>query len=189
MIDEPGCRSGRRISASPAMRSRAHPAEVVGDLVQAHGDRACRSARLDERVTRALRLEVVARLDQGQPKCRTRACSITAGAKRFGALSPVPTAVPPRGSSPRRRQARPRAARHRLPPARRSRRAPGRASPASRPSGGYAPPSRRRAFLRCWRRSAVGKVLQAGDQIANDGSNGREVDGRREDVVRTTATR
>ena len=43
-------------------RARAHPAQVVGDLVQRDRDRAQHARALDQRVTRRLRLEVVARL-------------------------------------------------------------------------------------------------------------------------------
>ena len=64
MMLEPGCRSGRWISASPVVGPDAHPAQVVADLGQPDRDRAQHAAQLDERVAGALGLEVVAGLGE-----------------------------------------------------------------------------------------------------------------------------
>ena len=91
--------------AEPGARAGAHPAEVVADLGQADRDRAQRAGQLDQPVARALRLEVVARLGQRQAGELGADRAMTAAAKPGGVLIPVPTAVPPSGSSrdPRQR--------------------------------------------------------------------------------------
>ena len=66
MIDEPGCRSGMLQLAEPGVRARAHPAQVVADLGERHGDGAQGTGCLDEAVALALRLEVVGRLGDRQ---------------------------------------------------------------------------------------------------------------------------
>ncbi len=66
MIDEPGWRSGMLQLAEPGVRARAHPAQVVADLREAHGDGAQRSGCLDEAVAVGLRLEVVGGLGDRQ---------------------------------------------------------------------------------------------------------------------------
>src|SRR4051794_15529695 len=48
----------------PGTRSRAHPAHVVRDLREAQGESTQDSARRDERIDVALRVEVVVRLAQ-----------------------------------------------------------------------------------------------------------------------------
>ena len=58
---------GQRDLAEAGPRSRTHPAQVVGDLVQAHRDGPQRSRRLDQPVPGALGLEMVTRLGQRQP--------------------------------------------------------------------------------------------------------------------------
>jgi hypothetical protein len=57
-----------------------------------------RSAQERDGVFRSLRLEMIARFDERHP-VRREISAITAAANPGGALSPVPTAVPPRGSS------------------------------------------------------------------------------------------
>ena len=104
MIDEPGCRSGSRISASPVRGPLAHPPQVVRDLHERDRERAQLPARLHQRVARALRGEVVVRLDAAAGRCVARAARSPCAAKPFGALMPVPTAVPPSGSTHKPRQ-------------------------------------------------------------------------------------
>ena len=67
MIDEPGCRSGSEISPMPGARPGTHPAKVVGDLHQRHGNGAQRPGRLDKGILGRLRLEVVAGLREREP--------------------------------------------------------------------------------------------------------------------------
>ena len=59
--------------AETGARPAAHPTQVVGDLHERHRDRAQHARRLDERVARALRLEVVARFGERQLELRRRA--------------------------------------------------------------------------------------------------------------------
>ena len=99
MIDEPGCRSGIAISPRPGVRAGAHPAQVVADLGEADRDGAQRTGQLDQPVARALRLEVVARLGQRQARCPRASSAMTRCGKPAGVLIPVPTAVPPSGTS------------------------------------------------------------------------------------------
>ena len=65
---EPGCTAGSLQLAQSAARPRAEPADVVGDLGERHGIGAQRAAQETGRVARRLRLEVVARLDERQPR-------------------------------------------------------------------------------------------------------------------------
>ena len=123
-LGEPGRRPGR------------HPAQVVADLGEADRDGAQHAGQLDERVARALRLEVVAGLGEAAGPVRSAsALDRRAAAKPAGVLMPVPTAVPPSGSSRTRGST---ASSRSTPQAQRGgvrRPSPGRASPASRPSG------------------------------------------------------
>ena len=96
-----GLQVGQEDLAEPGARSGAHPAQVVGDLDQADGDRAQLARRLDQPVAGALRLEVVAGLGQRQAGL-AGSSAITSAANPAGVLMPVPTAVPPSGSSPTR---------------------------------------------------------------------------------------
>ncbi|GAA3047234.1 hypothetical protein GCM10020000_29160 [Streptomyces olivoverticillatus] len=66
MIEEPGWRSGRTISARPVRGAGAHPAQIVGDLGEADRDGAQLAAGLHQPVAGALGLEVVAGLGQRQ---------------------------------------------------------------------------------------------------------------------------
>ncbi len=72
MIELPGCRSGRRISASPVLGPAAHPAEVVGDLDERHGEHPQVAREPDQLVAGALGGEVVGRLRQRAGPCRRR---------------------------------------------------------------------------------------------------------------------
>ena len=82
----------------PAPRARGHPAQVVGDLVERDGDRPQHPGRLDEGVAGSLGLEVVTGLGERQPGRRGEPGDHL-GANPGLAFSPVPTAVPPSGSS------------------------------------------------------------------------------------------
>ena len=57
------------------------------------------AGRLDQAVPGGLRLEVVAGLGERQVRSASISSSMTAAAKPGGVLMPVPTAVPPSGSS------------------------------------------------------------------------------------------
>ena len=94
-----GLQVGQADLGEPGARAAAHPAQVVGDLEQRHRERAQLAARLDERVARALRGEVVLRFGERQTGARRRGARSPCLAKPFGALMPVPTAVPPSGSA------------------------------------------------------------------------------------------
>ncbi len=83
----------------PGRRPAGHPAQVVADLHQPDGVRAEGAAQLDDRVPAALGLEVVARLGEPLAGRLVEPVDRAAAAKSAGALMPVPTAVPPRGSS------------------------------------------------------------------------------------------
>ena len=121
----------------PGARAGAHPAQVVGDLGAATTAivRSC-AGQLDEPVAGALRLEVVARLGQRQARSLRRRSAMTVGGepgRRVDAGADGGAAERQLGE-PRQRGLQPLDAVGA--PARRSRRTPGRASPASRPSGG-----------------------------------------------------
>ena len=60
MIEEPGC------SAGSAIWPGVHPAQIVGDLHQRGRHDLELSAQFDGSILRRLRLEVIARLDEGQ---------------------------------------------------------------------------------------------------------------------------
>ena len=62
MIDEPGCRSGSRISAKPVRGPLPISRMSFAILNSDSGECAELTAALDERVARALRGEVIARL-------------------------------------------------------------------------------------------------------------------------------
>ena len=109
----------------PAARSAGHPAQVVGDLVERNRDGAQLSRALDQTVARTLRLANSAMFLVGKPCDSVNQAILRVGtktlyemmaavavlgmfedvrgvglmAKVLGALIPVPTAVPPRGSS------------------------------------------------------------------------------------------
>ncbi len=177
MMLDPGWRSGRWISARPVVGPRRHPAQVVADLGQADGDRAEHPAQLDERVAGALRLEVVAglgerlagvlgqRLDHPGGEAGR---GVDAGADRGAAERQL--ARP--GGAPTR-AARPRSARWR-----RTRRTPGRASPASRPSGGCGRTSRGRRTRRPWPERLRSSVASAGSRSLADRDRRGHVDRR-----------
>ena len=99
MIDDPGCRSGRRISASPDRGPRRHPAQVGGASCRAtrRSSAAPRTPPPGRRARPAPRSGRGPRAS-GRPVPRARRL-ITPRANPLGALMPVPTAVPPRGSS------------------------------------------------------------------------------------------
>ena len=80
-------------------RAGRHPAQVVADLGQPDRDRAQHAGELDERVPGALRLEVVAGLGERPGRSSRTAPRSPAAGKPAGVLMPVPTAVPPSGSS------------------------------------------------------------------------------------------
>ena len=67
MIDEPGCKIGKSDLGEPGARAAAHPPQVVGDLDERDGEPAQLPAGLHQRVARALRREVILRLDKRQP--------------------------------------------------------------------------------------------------------------------------
>src|SRR5262249_9216625 len=83
----------------PGPRARAHQAQVVADLVERHCGGAQHSAGRDQPVPGPGRLEVVRGLGPRPAPCAARR-AIRAAANPAGAFSPVPTAVPPSGSSP-----------------------------------------------------------------------------------------
>ena len=99
MIDEPGCRSGMCSSPRPVFGPGAHPAQVVADLGERDGDRAQRAGCLDEAVAVGLRLEVVLRLGDRQLGVGDEELDDLLREARAGVLMPVPTAVPPSGTS------------------------------------------------------------------------------------------
>ena len=66
MIEEPGSFSGIFNSAKPGARSAGHQANVVGDLVERHRQRAQRAGELNQGIMRALHREFVGRGDKGQ---------------------------------------------------------------------------------------------------------------------------
>ena len=101
MIEEPGCRSGRAISPSPARGP---------DPIQR------RSLQILYRLTAITRSTPLASTSASRPPAASKwfrasvsgspvedaSRAMTRAANSGGALSPVPTAVPPRGSSPSR---------------------------------------------------------------------------------------
>ena len=130
-------------------RPRGHPAQVVADLGQADRDGAQLAGQLDQRVLPALGLEVVAGLAERQPGLRSEVGDhllgeavggVDAGADRRAAQRELGHPRQGRLQALDRRAAR----------SRRTPRTPGRASPASRPSGGCGPTSRRRRTPRPW---------------------------------------
>ena len=187
MIDEPGCRSGRRISARPVRgplpiqrRSLAILTSATASVAQlARQPRPARRARPGRRSGRGASVS-------GRPSVARRAGrSTAAGEAGFGALRPVPTAVPPSGSSPTRGQRVARAAR----------------SPSLDLRGvaaellaerdrrgvhqvGAARPSRPSANSRCLAPQRAGAGARAPGSRSSTIAIGRgEVDGRREHVV------
>ena len=98
MIDEPGCRSGRRISDSPARGPEPIHRMSLQILVRLTAitrswPEASTSASLEPCASKWLRASV-----NGRSSSCAR-CRITAAGKPGGVLIPVPTAVPPSGNS------------------------------------------------------------------------------------------
>ena len=99
MIDEPGCSSGRRSSASPAdgpLASRRMSLAILVSATASPRSPADASASAPWPPWWTIGL---AAGRSGRPVSLASA-AITAAAKPAGALMPVPTAVPPSGSSP-----------------------------------------------------------------------------------------
>ena len=136
--------------------------------------------------TRASRLPCASKWSRasvsGSPVSSART-SITRAANPAGVLMPVPTAVPPSGSSATPRQATTRAARCRAAAARRTRRTPGRASPGWRPSGGCGRTSRRWRTPPPWPRTPSARWSSAGMRSRLTAVGRRDVDRGRERVV------
>ena len=163
MIDEPGCRSGRKSSVRPVRGPEPIQRMSLLILFRPTAIGAQRAGQLDQAVAGALRLEVVARLGQRQAGLGgdqrdhlggEAGRRVDAGADRGAAQRQL-------GDPGQRRLA---AARRRSGPARRSRRTPGRGSPAWRPSGGCgrtSPPRRTRAAFAS---SAAARWLQRRDR-------------------------
>ncbi len=99
MIDEPGCRSGRRISASPVRGPDAIQRMSLPILTRATASVRRLPDSADQGVAGAVHREVVARLDERQLQV-ARQLLDHVGGEPGGQLMPVPTAVPPSGSSP-----------------------------------------------------------------------------------------
>ena len=95
MIELPGSFSGSLQFAKAAARARAEQADVVGDLGQRHGDGVEHARQLDQRVVRGELGELVGRRGERQLREVGDFACAKASAKPLGALSPVPTAVPP----------------------------------------------------------------------------------------------
>ena len=70
MIDEPGCRSGNRISASPAIGPEFISRRSLHTLVSDDGEHPQLPGHLDERVLCRLGLDVVARLGERHARRR-----------------------------------------------------------------------------------------------------------------------
>ena len=100
MIDEPACSSGSSSSASPADGPLGEQPDVVGDLGQRHGDPAQPGRRLGQRALPALLHHRVGARPQRQPGLGGERGDDRRRRTPAGALIPVPTAVPPSGSSP-----------------------------------------------------------------------------------------
>ena len=105
MIELPGCRSGRRISARPVLGP-----EAIQRTSLAIFSSAAASARSSpDRLTSASRAPWAAKWSWASwtvdARAARTAAPVTARAKPAGALSPVPVAVPPRGTSPTRSSA------------------------------------------------------------------------------------
>ena len=102
MIDEPGCRSGRRSSPSPVRGPEPIQRRSLQILVSETA--MVRSA--PEASTRASRLAWASMWSTASRSTSSpvdsRSAATTAAPKPSGALSPVPTAVPPMASSPSR---------------------------------------------------------------------------------------
>ena len=67
----------------PTAGARAQPANVVGDLHEAHGEGLQRSARLDQRILRGLRFKVVRGFGKEQPVSLEMRASTLAGELRM----------------------------------------------------------------------------------------------------------
>ena len=101
MIDEPGCRSGRWISASP----QRGPLDIQRRSLAILFRLTATTRHMPLASTRASRAPWASKWSRASVSGRPRSVAIlaiTPRAKPFGALMPVPTAVPPRGSSPTR---------------------------------------------------------------------------------------
>jgi hypothetical protein len=67
MMEEPGSFAGMSSSWKARARAARQQPNVVGNLVERHGQRLQRGAQLHEVVVRALHRELVRRRDEGQP--------------------------------------------------------------------------------------------------------------------------
>jgi hypothetical protein len=105
----------QRDLAEPRQRTAVHPAQVVRDLHQRHGQRAQVAGQLDRRVLRGEAAKKSRRGAGRVPVCAATAARHLRGKLRV-ALMPVPTAVPPcasacsRGRQPCSARCRPRPA-------------------------------------------------------------------------------
>ena len=88
--------------AEPGARPGAHPADVVRDLRERGGDDLERARGLDQRVAVGLRLEVVERRGDRQPRVRRPAARAPAGRTRGACSARCRSAVPPSGIWPSR---------------------------------------------------------------------------------------
>ena len=104
-------RGRQRDLAEAAARAAAQPADVVGDLEKADGNRLELAAGLDDAVLGRLRLEMVRRLAERRRRVRLLRCAMAMRGKSGWQFSPVPTAVPPERQVPPPRATRPRCAR------------------------------------------------------------------------------
>ena len=95
----PRLQVGQPDLGQPGGRPAGQPAQVVADLGEADRDRPQHAAQLDEGVAAALGLEVVARLGERLAASARRAPRSRRRRSPAGVLMPVPTAVPPSGSS------------------------------------------------------------------------------------------
>ena len=133
MIELPGWRSGRCSSPRPADGPEPIQRMSSAHFVRATATTRTQARQLDEGVARRVVGDVVGGLGEAAGRSPSPAGPRRRRRSPAGTLMPVPTALPPRGSSPTRGRASPRGG---PPPARpgwRSRRAPGRGSPAWRP--------------------------------------------------------
>ena len=186
MIELPGCVAGIADLADARARA-AEPSQRMSLAIfdEADGDRLQLPATPRRRRPCArLRLEVVLGLDERHARVARRSRRSPASANSGCELMPVPTAVPPSGSS---RSASQRSHAHaRSPvrrPARRSRRTPARAGSASRPAGACGRSSRRRRTPRPSLRASSRSCSQRRDQLFLDRDRGRDVHRRRDHVV------
>ena len=101
MIDEPGCRSGTAISASPVRGPEFISRRSLQILYRPNGDGPQSSRSPRPGASRAAgRLEVVARLGERQVQVGGQRGDDARRRTRAGRSGRCPTAVPPSGSSP-----------------------------------------------------------------------------------------